>query len=253
MRVPLAWLREYVDLPDADAIVARLASLGFPVDEIETRPALTNVVSGRIMTVGPHPNADRLQLCTIDTGDRATLTIATAATNVAAGQLIPVARIGAQLAGGLTIGPRKMRGVDSEGMLCSADELGLPAEWFEDGIMQLDESVPPGTDVVAHFRLGEPVLDVDVTPNRPDALAIVGLARELAAAFGTALREPPVDLTRGQPAHDARVTIETVDCRRFVFARASGCASRPDRRRCGFASRWPGSVRSTTSSTSRTS
>lgn len=228
MRVPLAWLRDYVDLPaDVDAIVARLASLGFPVDEIETRPALTDVVSGRIVTAAPHPNADRLLLCTIDTGDGTTLTIATAATNVAAGQLIPVARIGAQLAGGLTIGPRKMRGIDSEGMLCSAEELGLPAEWFEDGIMQLDASVPAGTDVVAHFRLSEPVLDVDVTPNRPDALAIVGLARELAAAFGTVLREPPLDLTRGEPARDARVTIETVDCKRFVFARAGGLRIAP--------------------------
>jgi len=228
VRVPLAWLRDYVDLPaDVDAIVARLASLGFPVDEIETRPALTDVVSGRIVTVAPHPNADRLLLCTIDTGDGTTLTIATAATNVATGQLIPVARIGAQLAGGLTIGPRKMRGIDSEGMLCSAEELGLPAEWFEDGIMQLDASVPPGTDVVAYFRLAEPVLDVDVTPNRPDALAIVGLARELAAAFGTVLREPPLDLTRGGPARDARVTIETVDCKRFVFARAGGLRIAP--------------------------
>jgi len=227
VRVPLAWLRDYVDLPDADAVVARLASLGFPVDEIVSRPVLTNVAAGRIVAVAPHPNADRLQLCTLDIGGGTTLTIATAATNVAAGQLVPVARIGAQLAGGLTIGPRKMRGVDSEGMLCSAEELGLPAEWFEDGIMQLDESVPAGTDIVAHFRLSEPVLDVDVTPNRPDALAIVGLARELAAAFGTALREPPVDLTRGQPAHDARVTIETVDCKRFVFSRAGGLRIAP--------------------------
>jgi phenylalanyl-tRNA synthetase beta chain len=228
MRVPLAWLRDYVDLPDdADAIVARLASLGFPVDEVEQRPLLTNVVAGRIAKVAPHPNADRLQLCTIDTGDGSNLTIATAATNVAGGQIVPVARIGAQLAGGLTIGPRKMRGIDSEGMLCSADELGLPPEWFEDGILQLDESVPVGTDVIAHFRLTEPVLDVEVTPNRPDALAIVGLARELAAAFGTALDAPATDGARDERALDARVTIETVDCKRFVFARAGGVRVAP--------------------------
>jgi phenylalanyl-tRNA synthetase beta chain len=226
MRVPLAWLRDYVDLPDADAIVARLASLGFPVDEIETRPALTGVVAGRITAVTPHPNADRLQLCTIDAGD-VTLTIATAATNVAQGQIVPVARIGAQLAGGMTIAPRKMRGIDSEGMLCSAEELGLPPQGFEDGIMQLDPSVPIGTDVVAHFRLSEPVLDVEVTPNRADALAIVGLARELAAAFGTPLREPAVDVTFDAAPNDARVTIETTDCKRFVFARARGVGVEP--------------------------
>lgn len=223
MRVPLAWLRDYVALPEsADTIVARLASLGFPVDDIEQRPALTNVVAGRIAKVAPHPNADRLQLCTIDLGAGSSLTIATAATNVAAEQVVPVARIGAQLAGGLTIGPRKMRGIDSEGMLCSADELGLPPEWFEDGILQLDGSVPIGTDVIAHFRLTEPVLDVDVTPNRPDALSIVGLARELAAAFGTELNAPATDVARDERALDARVTIETVDCKRFVFSRAGG-------------------------------
>jgi phenylalanyl-tRNA synthetase beta chain len=219
----LAWLRDYVDLPDdVDAIVARLAGLGFPVDDIAYRPQLTKVVAGRIVSAAPHPNADRLQLCTVDVGDTSPLTIATAATNVAAGQIVPVARIGAQLAGGLTIGPRKMRGIDSEGMLCSADELALPPEWFEDGIMQLDASVPVGTDVIAHFRLSEPVLDVDVTPNRPDALAMVGLARELAAAFERPLREPALAGARADSGPDARVTIETVDCKRFVFAHARG-------------------------------
>jgi phenylalanyl-tRNA synthetase beta chain len=221
VRVPLAWLRDYVELqPDVDAIVARLAGLGFPVDDIEHRPQLTHVVAGRIVKAAPHPNADRLQLCTVDVGAAATLTIATAATNVAEGQIVPVARIGAKLAGGLEIGPRKMRGIDSEGMLCSAGELALPPEWFEDGIMQLDAAVPVGTDVVAYFRLSEPVLEVDVTPNRPDALAMVGLARELAAAFEQPLREPALDVATANGAVDARVTIETVDCKRFVFAHA---------------------------------
>jgi phenylalanyl-tRNA synthetase beta chain len=228
MRVPLAWLRDYVDLPeDADAVVARLAALGFPVDDVETRPRLTNVVVGRIAKLERHPNADRLQLCTMDVGAEKTLLIATAATNVAEGQTVPVARIGAELAGGLTIAPRKMRGVDSEGMLISAEEIGLPAEWFEDGIMQLDPSIPLGTDVVAHFRLSEPVLEVDVTPNRPDALSVVGLARELAASFGVPLREPATQVQYEGGSDDARVTIETVDCKRFVYQRVSGVRVRP--------------------------
>jgi phenylalanyl-tRNA synthetase beta chain len=228
MRVPLAWLRDYADLPDdPEAVVARLAALGFPVDDVETRPRLTNVVVGRITKLERHPNADRLQLCTIDVGGEKTLLIATAATNVAEGQTVPVARIGAELAGGLKIAPRKMRGVDSEGMLISAEEIGLPAEWFEDGIMQLDPSIPLGTDAIAHFRLNEPVLEVDVTPNRPDALSIVGLARELAASFGVALREPPTQVQYEDGADDARVTIETVDCKRFVHQRVSGLRVRP--------------------------
>jgi phenylalanyl-tRNA synthetase beta chain len=228
MRVPIAWLRDYVDVPDdVDAVADRLATLGFPVDEVITRPQLTNVVAGRIVNLERHPNADRLQLCTIDIGAEKTLLIATAATNVAEGQLVPVARIGAQLAGGLTIAPRKMRGIDSEGMLISAEEIGLPAEWFEDGIMQLDPSVPVGTDVIAHFRLTDPVLEVEVTSNRPDALSIVGLARELAASFGTPLREPETGVQYDDGGDDARVTIETVDCKRFVYQRVSGVRVRP--------------------------
>ena len=228
MRVPLAWLRDYVDLPEgADEIVARLAALGFPVDDVETRPTLTNVVVGRIVKLEPHPNADRLQLCTLDVGAAATLLIATAATNVAAGQIVPVARIGAQLAGGLTIAPRKMRGIDSEGMLISAEEVGLPGEWFEDGIVQLDPSIPLGTDFIAHFRLSEPVLEVDVTPNRPDALSILGLARELSASFGVPLHEPSSEVQYDGDSDDVRVTIETLDCKRFVFQRVSGVQLRP--------------------------
>ena len=229
MRVPIAWLRDYADLPEnADEIITRLAALGFPVDDVETRPKLTNVVVGRITKLERHPNADRLQLCTIDIGAESTLLIATAATNVAEGQTVPVARIGAELAGGLKIAPRKMRGVDSEGMLISAEEIGLPGEWFEDGIMQLEPTIPLGTDVIAHFRLTDPVLDVDVTSNRPDALSVVGLARELAASFGVALREPPADVQYDVEADDdARVTIETVDCKRFVFQRAHGLRVRP--------------------------
>jgi phenylalanyl-tRNA synthetase beta chain len=229
MRVPIAWLRDYADLPEnADEIVARLAALGFPVDDVEARPTLTHVVAGRITKLERHPNADRLQLCTIDVGDDKSLLIATAATNVAQGQTVPVARIGAQLAGGLNIAPRKMRGIDSEGMLISAEEIGLPGEWFEDGIMQLEPTIPLGTDLVAHFRLSDPVLEVDVTPNRPDALSIVGLARELAASFGVALREPATYVQYDMNgADDARVTIETVDCKRFVFQRVSGVRVRP--------------------------
>jgi phenylalanyl-tRNA synthetase beta chain len=223
------WLRDYVQLPDdTTSIVDKLASIGFPVDELIERPLLTNVIVGRITKLEKHPNADRLQVCTIDVGSETMLTIATAATNVAQGQIVPVARIGAELAGGMRIAPRKMRGLDSEGMLCSAEELGLPGDWFEDGIMQLDASTPLGSDVVGMFGLTQAVLDVDVTPNRPDAMSIVGLARELAAAFGVALREPQTNVLYDLDAtDDARVTIETVDCKRFVHQRVSGLRVRP--------------------------
>jgi phenylalanyl-tRNA synthetase beta chain len=222
MRVPIAWLRDHVDLPEsAQAIADRLAMLGFPVDAIETRPIITGVVAGTIVELGKHPDADRLQVGKIDVGGDAPLTIATAATNVAVGQRIAVATIGAQLPL-LKIERRKMRGIESEGMMCSADELALPAEWFEDGILQIDHDVAPGTDIVAHFRLADAVLDVDVTSNRPDALSLVGLARELAAALGTPLRAPS-DENPGAAADPAGsapvVTLESPDCTRFVAQR----------------------------------
>jgi phenylalanyl-tRNA synthetase beta chain len=227
MRVPISWLRDYAELPrDADAIVSRLATLGFPVDAVETRPAITGVVVGRIEKIEKHPNADRLQVCTIDVGAERKLTIATAATNVAEGQVVPVATIGAKLPE-LTIEPRKMRGIASEGMLCSGGELALEADWFEDGIMQLDRDMPLGANAVTLLGLDEPVLDVDVTPNRVDAFSMLGLARELAASFGVALREPATGVAYAGDTDDVRVTIESVDCRRYVVQRVSGLTVRP--------------------------
>ncbi len=229
MKLPIAWLRDYLDVSlDSDDIAARFAALGFPVEDIERRPALSGIVIGKIAALEKHPAADRLQVCTLDVGGGRQLTIATAATNVAAGQVVPVATIGAQLTN-MQIGPRKMRGIDSEGMLCSADEVGLTAEWFEDGIMQLEAGLEPGADFARLFGLNDDVLDVEIVANRVDALSIVGLARELAASLGESIREPSTEIVRYQttvPA-DARVTIESADCKRFVAQRFSNVAIRP--------------------------
>ncbi len=225
MRVPISWLREYVDLPrDAHEIADRLAMLGFPVEEIAERPTISGVVVGKIVTIEKHPNADRLQVCMVDAGGETPLQIATAATNVAVDQVIPVATIGARLPH-LTIEPRKMRGVESQGMMCSAEELALPAEWFEDGIMQLDATTPLGINVVDLFGLDDAVLDVEVTSNRVDAMSVIGLARELAASYGAPLRLPSFENpgTAEEPAGAApRVTIESPDCTRFVAQRFDG-------------------------------
>ncbi len=230
MRVPIGWLRDYVDLPDDPQKIAdRLAMLGFPVEQIETRPVISGVVAGRITTLEKHPQADRLQVASIDIGADAPVVIVTAATNVAVDQVIPVAVAGAHLPD-LTIEPRKMRGIQSEGMMCSAQELALPGEWFEDGIMQLDADLPLGSDVVAAFGLSEAVLDVDVTSNRVDAMSILGIARELAAAYTTPLRAPsfvqpaPTDA----PAGDLpRVTLESADCKRFIAQRIADLPAGP--------------------------
>ena len=230
MRVPLAWLRDYVafDL-DADAVAERFATLGFPVDAIERRTRLSGVLVGRLAKVEKHPDADRLQVCTVDVGAERTLTIATAATNVATGDVVPVATIGAELVG-LTIAPRTMRGIASEGMLCSAAEVGLPGDWFEDGILRLESDVPIGTDFVALYGLNDDVLDVEITANRVDAMSVLGLARELAASLGVALREPATDVPAAATAPDPTpadvVTIASPDCRRVVAQRVSNVASR---------------------------
>ena len=222
MRVPISWLRDYVELPrDANEIVSRLATLGFPVDAVETRPTITGVVVGRIDKIEKHPNADRLVVCTVDVGAERKLTIATAATNVAEGQVIPVATIGAKLPE-LTIEPRKMRGVASEGMLISAGELALEADWFEDGILQIERDLPLGANAIDLLGLADPVLDVDVTPNRVDAMSMLGLARELAASFGVPLREPSTAVTTNGETDDVRVTLESVDGRRYVAQRVGG-------------------------------
>jgi phenylalanyl-tRNA synthetase beta chain len=221
--VPIGWLREFVDVPgDAEEIARRLAMLGFPVEEIVRRPLVTGVVVGTILGVEKHPNADRLLVARVETGGDHPLTIATAATNVAAGQTIAVATIGAQLPQ-LTIAPRKMRGIASEGMMISADELALPPDWFEDGILQLGGCrAAPGTDAVALLGLDAEVLDVEITSNRVDAMSIVGLARELAASYGKALRAPSLENpgTAVEPAGETpRVTIDSPDCTRFVAQR----------------------------------
>jgi len=222
VRVPISWLRDFVALPDdAEAIAERLAMLGFPVDAIERRPAITGVVTGRIERIEKHPNADRLLVGRIDVGAGEPLTIATAATNVASGQHIAVATVGARLPA-LTIEARTMRGVASQGMMISAEELALPPDWFEDGIMQLETAVEPGLDVVELFGLDTAVLDVEITANRPDAMSILGLARELAASYGVPLTLPSFanpgereEPTGAEPV----VSIESPDCRRFVAQR----------------------------------
>ncbi len=231
MRVPLQWLREFVELPlDARRVAEMLAQLGFPVERIEDRPRISGVVAGRIVELQKHPNADRLQVGLIDVGDAQPLTVATAAANVAAGQMIGVATIGARLPQ-LTIERRKMRGIESQGMMISADELALDPQWFEDGILQLGNDAAPGDDLVERFGLLEPVLDVEITANRVDAMSILGLARELAAVQGATLQLPP--LTDVTPANDdsPAVLVESPDCVRFI-------AQRFDDVRVGTAPAW---------------
>lgn len=222
MKVPIGWLRDYVDVThSSDELAEHLATLGFPVEEIIRRPPLSGVKVGRLLEVQKHPNADRLFVTRVDVGAGEPLGIVTGADNVAAGQCVPVATIGARLVG-LEIAPRTMRGIPSQGMLCSADELGLEPGWFDDGILQLETDLAPGLDFVDAFRLNDDVLDVEVTANRVDAMSVLGIARELAAALELPLHEPDSDLREFDEALvTAEPSLESNDCRRFIAQRFS--------------------------------
>ena len=223
MKAPLSWLREFVDVDlTPEQIAERLTLLGMEVKSIvRWGDDWRNVVVGELLSVERHPRADRLSLTRVTVGDGEPLDIVCGATNIAAGQRVPVALPGAVLPGDRRIERTEKMGVVSNGMLCSGDELGLTGD--ADGILILPDDVPLGAALTDLY--GDVVFDVDVKPNRGDALSIVGLAREIAAVTGGAVRLPPTDVTEsGRPVGE-RLAVEVRDpdlCPRFVGRWVSG-------------------------------
>jgi phenylalanyl-tRNA synthetase beta chain len=220
MRVPLSWLRDYVafDLTP-EALAEELTMRGLEVSAIEVSGAdWTDVVVGRLLSVERHPNADKLWLTSVEIGSGEPLQIVCGADNIAVGDLVPVALVGSALPGGRRIGRSKIRGVESQGMLCSAIELGLGDDAEGIHILGSGDELPLGADL--RPLLGEVVLDVDVKPNRGDALSMVGLAREVAAFAESAVQMPEtaVDEQPGlQSAELVSVLIEDPEgCPRFT-------------------------------------
>ena len=220
MRVPLSWLREYVDVTmSVEELREELTVRGMEVTSVEVSGAeWSDVVVGRLLEVRRHPNADTLWVTKVLTQEGGEpLEIVCGAQNIAPGQLVPVALPGAKLPGDRRIERTKIRGVVSNGMLCSPRELDIGGD--ADGILILgsDQDRPLGTDLRTIY--GEVVLDVDVKPNRGDALSMVGLAREVAAFSGATLRKPSVSLseTDEEASTHVGVTIEDGDlCPRFT-------------------------------------
>ncbi|MFN8621894.1 MAG: phenylalanine--tRNA ligase subunit beta [Chloroflexota bacterium] len=216
MRVPLSWLREYVDVDlTPEQLADRLTVLGMEVQGIERiGDDWQNVVVGELLEVAKHPNSNRLSLTRVNVGDGVERSIVCGATNIAVGQRVPVSLPGAVLPGDRRIEVTRIAGVESQGMLCSGAELALTMD--SDGILILPETTPIG--VALTDLLGDVVLDVDVKPNRGDALSIVGLAREVAAATGATLRWPEivVEETGDATADHLRVTVEDPRCSVFV-------------------------------------
>ena len=217
MRVPLNWLRDYIDIQLSPGQLAeQLTLLGMEVKGIEAWGAdWRSVVVGELLTVVKHPRADRLSLTTVDIGSGQVLEIVCGATNIAPGQRVPVALPGAVLPGGRRIERAEKMGVVSNGMLCSGDELNLSSD--ADGILILPPGTPLGTELTSLY--GDTVLDIDVKPNRGDALSLVGLAREVSIVTGAPVRFPAIELVeQGRPTSElVSIAIEAPElCSRFV-------------------------------------
>jgi phenylalanyl-tRNA synthetase beta chain len=207
MRVPLSWLRDYVDIEMPPRRLAEELTVRGMEAEVETADAgWTDVVVGRLVEVERHPNADSLWLTKVDIGAGGEpIQIVCGAQNLEVGQLVPAALVGSVLPGERRIERTKIRGVVSNGMLCSAVELGLGADADGIHILGRADEIRPGTALAE--VVGETILDVDVKPNRGDALSMVGLAREIAAFTGVALRLPSVAVDETDEAADAHVKV----------------------------------------------
>jgi phenylalanyl-tRNA synthetase beta chain len=218
MRAPLSWIRDFtpVEVP-VDEIVRALNQLGLEVDAVE-QPGeeVDGVLVARVLAVADHPNADKLTLVDVDTGDGETRVVC-GAPNVVVGMIVPYAPVGARLPGGLTLERRKIRGQVSDGMILSERELGLGDD--HDGILGLDPATSVGADVRQVLGLDDVVFDLAITPNRPDAMSIVGVARELAAHFDQpfTVHEPSISTTGSATSELASLVVEAPDrCPRYV-------------------------------------
>jgi phenylalanyl-tRNA synthetase beta chain len=210
------WLRTLVDPPiDSEELAQRLTMAGLDVEErTPAAPAFSGVVVGRVLSVARHPDADRLTVCQVDVGGPSPLAIVCGAPNVVPGVTAPCALVGANLPGGLVINKTAMRGVESEGMLCSAKELGLADD--ASGLLLLDLDLEPGTDLRKALDLDDPLLTLKLTPNRADCLSLLGIAREVAAITGAPLRSPPLTPTAVKARASRNVRVEdALACPRF--------------------------------------
>lgn len=229
MKVSLSWLKDYVAVDMAVADLAdALTMAGLEVETVTDRYAyLEGVIVGRISQIKPHPQADKLVLCRMDTGgeDRP---VVCGARNIQEGDLVPLALPGTQLPtmGRIEVG--RIRGETSEGMLCSEAELALGED--ASGIFILPDGLTPGMPLVDALNLSDPVVEFDLTPNRPDCLSVIGVAREVAAIAGTPLKPPQIALAEGAASIDSltSVTIQAPDhCPRYAARVVSGIRVQP--------------------------
>ena len=235
MKIPLSWLREYVDIDiPPEELAHKLTMAGTEVGSIDVvGGSWDNVFVGYVTSVDPHPNADRLRLATVSL-DGEEMTVVCGAPNVAAGQKVPFAKVGARLVDARTgetetLKAAKIRGVESAGMVCSERELALGDD--HDGIVVLPDDAPVGAPLRDY--LGDVVFDLDVTPNRPDCLSVLGVAREVAALTGQSMKEPDLSYPEeGEPV-EGMVQVDIVDpslCPRYTASVVQGIRVGPSPR-----------------------
>lgn len=223
MNLPMSWLNDYMDI-DAEPkeYADRLTMSGSKVEGFENMGEnVQNVVAGKVLTCVEHPDSDHLHVCTVDAGTGETLQIVCGAPNVKAGIIVPTALIGAVLPDG-KIKKTKMRGVESQGMLCSHDELGITEDMLgyepEYGILILPDDTPIGKDIRDIFGMNETVVEFEITSNRPDCFSIIGLARETAATFDKKFTIPEVKFAENNENIADTLSVEVLDkdkCKRY--------------------------------------
>ncbi|HHU6760710.1 TPA: phenylalanine--tRNA ligase subunit beta [Staphylococcus aureus] len=227
MLISNEWLKEYVTIDDSVSNLAeRITRKGIEVDDlIDYTKDIKNLVVGFVKSKEKHPDADKLNVCQVDIGEDEPVQIVCGAPNVDAGQYVIVAKVGGRLPGGIKIKRAKLRGERSEGMICSLQEIGISSNYipksFESGIYVFSESQVPGTDALQALYLDDQVMEFDLTPNRADALSMIGTAYEVAALYNTKMTKP--DTTSNELELSANdeltVTIENEDKVPYYSAR----------------------------------
>ncbi|MEX2659471.1 MAG: phenylalanine--tRNA ligase subunit beta [Acidimicrobiales bacterium] len=230
MRVPLSWLRDFAPLDHpVDVLVHTLNDLGLAVESVDrVGDGLEGVVVAKVIEIGPIPKADKIRRVVVDAGGDEPVQVVCGAWNFSVGENVPLATVGSVLPGDFAIGARKMKGVESHGMLCAPDELGLPGA--HDGILVLPEGLEPGTPFAEAMGItADVVVDLEINPNRPDAMSVAGVARDLAARLGVPFAIPEPKLAEGGvQAQPATVRIEAAElCGRFVGAVIDGISVGP--------------------------
>jgi phenylalanyl-tRNA synthetase beta chain len=218
MQVSLKWLKDYVDIEmDPKELAEKLTMAGLEVESVQgSSPPFKRVVVAKILSIKPHPNAEKLSLCEVTTGETI-FPVVCGAPNIRVGDVVPLAKVGASIFGGYTITSSRIRGEVSEGMLCSEEELGIGED--ATGIMILSNHLILGQDLADVLNLNDTLFDIGITPNRSDCLSIIGIAREIGAINGKKIRYPKIQISENEQDIQQVMSVEIIDtdlCPRYT-------------------------------------